>query len=138
MSDLAEALAETHALAFKDTRSWSAEEFRSLLADPAVLVEGDTEAFVLARVVVDEAEILTLATHPSHRRQGRARAALEGFAAKAAARGATTAFLEVASDNGEALSLYRSAQFAEVARRRGYYRKVDGTTVDAVILSRAL
>ena len=47
MSDLAAALAATHALAFEDTRSWSADEFRSLLADPSVFHIGDAACFLL-------------------------------------------------------------------------------------------
>ena len=138
MSDQAEALAATHALAFTDTRSWSADEFRSLLADPSVFLSGNADAFVLGRVVLDEAEILTLTTHPDLRRQGRARVVLEEFTNEAAKRGAVTAFLEVAADNIAAVSLYLSAGFAEIARRRGYYRKTDGSTVDAVILCRSI
>ena len=138
MSDLAEALAATHALAFTDTRSWSADEFRSLLADPSVFLTGNAEAFVLGRVVLDEAEILTLATHPDLRRQGRARVVLEEFTNEAAKRGAVTAFLEVAADNIPAISLYLGAGFTEKARRSGYYRKTDESSVDAVILRRAI
>jgi len=138
VSDLAEALSATHALAFEDTRSWSADEFRSLLADPSVFHIGDAACFLLARVVLDEAEILTLATHPDSRRQGRAAAALGLFVEKAAVRGADTAFLEVAADNKAALALYFGGGFTEVARRRDYYRRQDGTAADAVILSRPL
>ncbi len=138
MSDLAEALAATHALAFDNTRSWSADEFRTLLADPSVFLTGNADAFVLGRVVLDEAEILTLATHPDLRRQGRARVVLEEFTNEAAKRGALTAFLEVAADNIPAISLYLGTGFAEIARRRGYYRKIDGSTVDAVILRRSI
>jgi len=138
VSDLAEAIAATHALAFQDTRSWSADEFRALLADPWVFLVGDATSFVLGRVVVDEAEILTLATHPDRRRSGLARATLKAFATEAALRGATTIFLEVAADNLAALSLYETAGFVEISRRPNYYRKSDGTQIEAVILRRSL
>jgi ribosomal-protein-alanine N-acetyltransferase len=138
VSDQATALAATHALAFTDTRSWSADEFRSLLGDPSVFLTGNAEAFAIGRVVLDEAEILTLATHPDLRRQGRARVVLEEFTNEAAKCGAVTAFLEVAADNIPAISLYLGAGFTEIARRSGYYRKTDGSTVDAVILRRAI
>ena len=138
MTDLAEALAATHALAFEDTHSWSADEFRRLLADPSVFLVGDATCFVLGRVVVDEAEVLTLATHPDQRRQGHARSALGAFANEAATRGASAAFLEVAADNNAALALYLGADFTEIARRRGYYRRHDGAAIDAVVFSRAL
>ncbi|MGX0901483.1 ribosomal-protein-alanine N-acetyltransferase [Roseovarius sp. MBR-79] len=117
-----EALADTHARAFAGQgRAWSAAEFAALLASPHVFVSGDARGFALGRVIADEAELLTLATDPGHRRQGHARACLCAFAAEARARGAETAFLEVAEDNAAALALYAGAGFAQTARREGYY-----------------
>jgi ribosomal-protein-alanine N-acetyltransferase len=130
-----EALAETHARAFDmHGRAWSADEFRALLQDRHVICAGDTRAFLLGRVVADEAEILTLATDPAHRRRGLARVCLRAFHAQAAARGATWAFLEVAADNAPARALYAAARYVEVARRKGYY----SAGVDALVLSRSL
>lgn len=130
-----EAMAATHARAFAGHgRAWSAAEFRALLQDTHVIRTGDARAFILGRVVTDEAEILTLATDPAHRRCGLARACLRGFEAQAAARGAASAFLEVAADNAPARALYAAAQYAEVGRRKGYY----GAGVDALVLSRPL
>ncbi len=117
-----EALADTHARAFAGQgRAWSAAEFAALLASPHVFVTGDARGFALVRVIADEAELLTLATDPDHRRQGHARACLVAFFAEARARGAATAFLEVAEDNAAALALYRGAGFTQTARREGYY-----------------
>ena len=45
--------------------------------------------------------------------------------------------LEVAVDNDAAMALYGAAGFAEVARRRGYYRR-DGNAVDAIVMRRNL
>lgn len=134
-----EAMAATHARAFAGHgRAWSAAEFRTLLHSDHVFSLGDARAFALGRVVLDEAELLTLATDPAHRRAGRARACLTGFEALAAARGAVSAFLEVAEDNAPARALYRAANYSEVGRRKGYYTASDGTTVDALVLSRTL
>ena len=88
--------------------------------------------------MADEAEVLTLATDPDHRRKGLARACLSAFDAGARARGATTAFLEVAEDNAPALALYRAAGYRETARRAGYYARRNGPKVDALILSKTL
>ncbi|PKQ12235.1 MAG: ribosomal-protein-alanine acetyltransferase [Alphaproteobacteria bacterium HGW-Alphaproteobacteria-1] len=117
-----ETLATVHARAFAGQgRAWSAAEFAALMASPLVFVTGDTRGFALGRVIADEAELLTLATDPGHRRQGHARACLSAFAAEASARGADTAFLEVAEDNAAALALYDGAGFTQTARRAGYY-----------------
>jgi ribosomal-protein-alanine N-acetyltransferase len=89
-------------------------------------------------VILDEAELLTIATHPGHRRQGLGRAALEAFESVARARGATIAHLEVAADNAAAIALYASAGYARSGLRRSYYRSADGTPVDAVLMAKAL
>lgn len=117
-----ETLAALHARAFAGQgRAWSAAEFAGLLAGPGVFVAGDSRALALGRVVAGEAELLTLATDPSCRREGRARACLATFEAAARARGAEAVFLEVAEDNAAALSLYERAGFSRMARRKGYY-----------------
>lgn len=131
-------MAATHAAAFARARPWSAAEFAALLVRPGSFAVGDARCFALGRVVADEAELLTIATDPDHQRQGRARAVMRDWLAQAAARGAAVAFLEVAEDNAPARALYAAYGFAEVGRRKGYYRHADGARVDAVLLRRAL
>jgi ribosomal-protein-alanine N-acetyltransferase len=48
--------------------------------------------------------------------------------------GCTEVMLEVSTDNDAAQRLYQRAGFAEIARRRGYYRSGG----DAVVLRRAI
>jgi ribosomal-protein-alanine N-acetyltransferase len=67
-----------------------------------------------------------------------ARRLLEHAAATAAARGATSLFLEVAADNAAALHLYQAAGFHAVGRRAGYYARNAGPAVDALVLKRSL
>ena len=135
-------LAALHATSF-DT-PWNAADIAELLEGPGgfgvvVLDEMLTPAgFILARVIVDEAEILTLAVAPAARRQGLARALVEAVAGLARARGAASLFLEVAADNPAAIGLYKSTEFAEVGGRRGYYARKDGLPVDAVVMRRDL
>lgn len=133
-----EALAETHARSFTDVRSWSAAEFAELLADPGICAFGEERAFVLARFVADEAEILTLATHPDLRRRGFARAALESFETAARAYGITEVFLEVGEDNTAARALYESLGYLTLGRRPDYYRREDGPPVAALMLRKPL
>lgn len=131
-------LATTHDLAFIAERPWTAKEFADLLAQRGTILTGTSDSFVLGRVTLDEAEVLTVATAPDARRQGLARAALAEFCSKAQAAGATSAFLEVAADNTPALALYRLEGFAQVGQRPGYYVRTDAAPADALVLRRLL
>jgi ribosomal-protein-alanine N-acetyltransferase len=134
----AEDLAITHAAAFTAERPWTAREFADLLAQPTTRLFGDARSFLLARMILDEAEVLTLATHPAHRRQGLARAALTAFLTEARTSGATRAFLDVAEDNRPARTLYAAAGFTEIARRPAYYTAPEGVRITALVLARDL
>jgi [ribosomal protein S18]-alanine N-acetyltransferase len=131
-------MAALYAAAMTGSRPWSAAEIRALLAQPGTFAVGDASAFALGRVVLDEAELLALTTNPDRRRQGLGRARLAAFEAEARARGAHTAFLEVAADNLAALSLYDIAGYRRAGRRGGYYRRADGPAVDALLLRKPL
>lgn len=131
------ALARTHRAANRLDRAWSASEFAGLLAAAGTILAGDAESFVLGRVTLDEAEVLTLATAPAVQRQGRARAALAAFARAAQARGAVRLFLEVAQDNAAARALYGAAGFREIGRRPRYFVRPDGA-VGGIVMARDL
>ena len=135
---IAEDLAQTHKAAFTQSRPWSADEFAVLLIQKNTVTAGDKDSFVIGRVQLDEAEILTLATAPAKQRQGRAKAALADFIAQVKAKNVTTLFLEVAADNLGALALYEGAGFARVGLRQGYYRRADGPPCDAIVLQLSL
>ena len=132
------ALAAIHAASFTHPRPWPAEELRDLAEAPGSFLEVIPGGFVLGRVVLDEAELLTIAVDPAQRRQGLGRRLLAGFHSAAAARGAVTAFLEVAADNAAAFALYSAEGWQAAGRRRGYYRDPAGTAVDALVMTRAL
>ena len=53
-------------------------------------------------------------------------------------RGATRAFLEVATDNAPARALYDAAGYRPAGLRRGYYPRPRGRACDALILTREL
>lgn len=134
----AAALAATHALAFEDGRAWSQQEFTDLLTQNGVVLTGDGSSFILSRQILDEVEILTLATAPSKRRRGLAKANLEAIFQRVRQTGAKTVFLEVAADNAGAIALYQQAGFAQIASRSAYYTRTNGATVDALILQKKL
>ena len=127
-----------HARCFTTPRPWTAAEFAALLAEPPVFATLAETGFALGRVVADEAELLTIAVAPEARRQGEGRALLDGFLRTARARGAETAFLEVAADNTPAIALYERGGFAPAGRRRGYYTQPGGPALDALVMTRGL
>ncbi len=129
-------LAATHSAAFALSRGWSADEIAQLLDSPLVFVSGTAKSFALVRLVADEAELLTLATHPNHQRQGHAQRVMQDWQATAQKRGATEAFLEVAADNAPALTLYQSNGFATCGIRKSYYARKGANAVDAVMMRR--
>lgn len=136
-------LADIHAEGF--ARSWDAHDIERMLADSAVVGDGvyagaasKPAGFVLSRVVLDEAEILTIAVSRAVQGRGFGRALLAAHLARLASRGARTVFLEVEEGNLPALKLYRAFGFVETGRRDGYYRKPDGRRVAALTMSRAL
>ena len=131
-------MAALHAVAMTQPPPWSEADFASLLAARGTFAVGDAHTFALGRVVLDEVELLTIATHPDHRRRGLARACLAAFEAEARARGARTAHLEVAAANTPAVALYEAAGWAHAGRRKGYYRTPEGARIDALLMSKSL
>lgn len=130
-----ERMADLHARAFAPERGWTAAEFAALLASPHVRCLAHTHGFALVREIAGEAELLTLAVDPDHRRRGIAAQLMQDWRKSAQA---ATAFLEVAADNLAAQSLYRQHGFDVSGRRKGYYTRPDGPKVDAVIMKASL
>lgn len=70
----------------------------------------------------EEMHIVTLATHPDWRRRNLGEWLLLEMLAQARSQGATEATLEVRVSNRGAQKLYQKLGFAEVGRRKRYYR----------------
>lgn len=126
---------------------WSARSLAEVLALPGAFallaveagtVEESPTGFLLAQVLFEEAELLTLGVLPACRRRGHARLLLQAALAEVVQRGAHRIQLEVAENNEGAQMLYRAAGFAPLGRRRNYYRQGDGTALDAVLYARPL
>ena len=116
--------------------AWTHNQVLGLLAMPGVWLTiaelgGEPAGFALSRRVLDEAELLLLATTPALRRRGVAAALLRAVIVDAGLQGARTLHLEV-RDGNAAIKLYRMAGFAKVGERRHYYRGVDGKAFDAL------
>ncbi len=129
-------LAPLHRACFPD-EPWPADAWRTLLGQPGVggaaAVEvGEPTGFVLWRCVAEEAEILTLGVVPEHRGNGCGHGLVD-HATAALPPAVTAIFLEVATDNRPARSLYAGRGFRPVGARPAYYRRPGGA-VDALLL----
>ncbi|MEE9429203.1 MAG: GNAT family N-acetyltransferase [Paracoccaceae bacterium] len=138
MTPDADWLSATHATCFPDARSWSTKEFTDLLrADGAHLI-AKSKGFALARAVLDEAEILTIAVLPNARRLGFGGAILAELENALKQSKVAKVFLEVSANNRAALALYYRSGYLETGRRSGYYLTNDAAAQDALILSKLL
>ena len=122
--------------------AWTRSQLLGILGMPGVWltlarVNGEIAGFALSRAVVDEAELLLLATAPNHRRQGVGSALVRSILTDARERGAVRVHLEV-RDGNAAVDLYRSAGFTKCGERRAYYRGKAGEVYDAHSYSIAL
>jgi [ribosomal protein S18]-alanine N-acetyltransferase len=134
-------LAALHAQCFEET--WSSGVITELLSVHgtfAVLVVDDgpngevAAGFTLARLVGDDAELLTLCVLPGFRRRGAAAALLDAAMRRARERAARRLFLEVAETNDPARALYASRGFVAGRRRPDYYRAANRVPVAALEL----
>ena len=120
-------------------RGWTRQDFAELLATPGVvgflLQAGAADVgMAVCRVAADEAELLTIAVHPAHRRTGAGRCLLDALIGWARTAGARALFLEVGADNPAARALYASAGFAAVGHRTAYYARGSRPAADAVVM----
>jgi ribosomal-protein-alanine N-acetyltransferase len=132
-------MASLHAQSFE--RPWDALEMAAHVArDLCFGVEdksGQLAGFIILSRAADQAEILTIATAKSARRQGWGRTLLDGAIAELRTLQVSELFLEVAEYNSAALALYRSAGFDPIGRRPAYYRRAAGR-VAAITFSKKL
>lgn len=136
--DDADALLALESLLF-EADAWSLPMVVSELAadDRVVLVavdEGELVGYAVTLCGVDVADLHRIGVHPRSQRTGVAGALLDASLARAGERGAARMLLEVSARNDPAIALYERAGFAEIDRRRRYYR--DGS--DALVLAREL
>jgi [ribosomal protein S18]-alanine N-acetyltransferase len=93
------------------------DEADGLPNKPAVIA-----GMIVIWLILDEAHIATIATHPDHRREGIARVLLARSLEDCVRKGARTALLEVREGNLEAQNLYHRFGFEIAGRRPRYYR----------------
>ena len=122
--------------------AWTHNQCLGIMALPGVwltvaTLDGVPAGFALSRLVLDEAELLLLATLPAMRRRGVAAALLRSVVADSVAAQAVKLHLEVREGN-DAIKLYHGTGFVKVGERRDYYRGTSGQAFHAFTYSRDL
>jgi [ribosomal protein S18]-alanine N-acetyltransferase len=114
-------------------RSFRFELTENPVARPWVVESGGRVAAMLVLwLIIDEAHIATIATHPDFRRQGFAERLMIAALVSAREEGARRAFLEVRAGNAGALELYKKYGFIIVGVRKGYYKD---NNEDAILMN---
>ena len=134
----AAALAALHARCFTTPRPWRAAEFAALLADAACVTESTPQGFAMARMALDEAELLTICVAPESQNQGAGRGLLSALHSHLYSLGVQQVYLEVAATNAPARALYAALGYSEAGIRPNYYVSPDKTAINAHILRCAL
>lgn len=127
-------VAALEAVCFSDP--WSENSVASELNNPlslwVVAIKDETVVgYVGSQTVMGETDMMNVAVHPDHRRQGIARLLIEDLAEKLKGLDSHCLTLEVRVSNEPAIALYAELGFSEVGRRRNYYRN---PKEDALIL----
>lgn len=117
---------------------WPERSFRFELTDnPAsrcwvAELDGKVVGMIVVWLIVDEAHVATIATHPDFRRKGVAKRLLSHALRKLMEQGARSSFLEVRESNRAAQEMYRKFGYEETGRRRRYYKDNDE---DAILMN---
>jgi ribosomal-protein-alanine N-acetyltransferase len=113
-----------------EVKPWGSAAFHATLDAPyrVRVAEYDAQrvAFLVARLAVDEAELLRIAVLPRWRRRGVARALLSELIAELRRERIRACHLEVRVSNSAAIACYRGFGFRDVGRRTDYYRTAGG------------
>ncbi|GAK85148.1 ribosomal-protein-S18p-alanine acetyltransferase [Vibrio ponticus] len=103
-------------------------------AHHVLLESNQVVGYFYAQNIVGEVTLLNIAIAPQHQGKGYGKALLEHFIEVCENAQAESAWLEVRESNHKAFSLYESAGFNEVDRRKNYYPTASGNE-DAIIMS---
>ena len=120
-----DAVAEIEQISFSDP--WSVESLELMLGEQAMglvaLEGGRLLGYVGMMCVLDEGQIINVATHPDARRRGVGRALMSAIEQSARERGIVFLSLEVRESNFAARSLYSLLGWEECGIRKNFYSK---------------
>jgi len=119
---------------------WPERSFRfEVTANPAsrcwvAELDGKIVGMIVVWLIIDEAHIATLATHPDFRRRGIGTRLLSHALRHMMDEGALSSFLEVRESNASAQEMYRKFGYEASGRRPRYYKD---NNEDAILMNLA-
>ena len=114
-------------------KPWSESDFADLKNSGCEIIASEN-GFIVWRQILDEAELITIGVAPESRKSGIAAAMMGIMESELKKANVKRIFLEVASDNTPARSLYENYGYKQISIRPKYY---DGKT-DAIIMEKVL
>ena len=115
---------------------WTAKQFEESIASYVATVveqQGQVVGFCILQPVLDEANLLLMAIHPSQQGKGLGYQLLESSIALLK-NNPLQIFLEVRESNQAAIALYEKSGFHQIDLRKNYYPKPDGSREHAIIM----
>ncbi len=118
--------------------AWTAAQCVGILSLPGTILfiayqHSRPVGFALARSVLDESELLLIATTSESQRQGIGLRLIESVIGWSRKNSVKKVMIEVRSGN-PALALYTKVGFTEVGRRENYYHGLENNRFDALTL----
>lgn len=138
--NLSEAFHELAEAAFTHGSPWSKDQYEQTLARPDLvffIAEYDNKliGYIGGKLLVDEAEIYSIAVADSFQNQKVASRLIRKFKEYSVTKGRVTIFLEVRESNTKARFFYKANGFSEIAKRKKYYTH---PVEDAIIMKCSL
>ena len=118
------------------TYPWSKQQFQESLASYQCTVyeqANQVVGFCILQPVLDEANLLLMAIHPSQQGKGLGYALLDD-SIQQLKNNPIQIFLEVRESNSAAIRLYEKTGFHQIDLRKNYYPNSDGSREHAVIM----
>ncbi len=118
---------------------WTKKQFEDSVNTYQVTVieqQGQVVGFCILQPVLDEANLLLMAVHPSQQGKGMGYQLLEASLAMLK-NDPVQVFLEVRESNIAAIKLYEKSDFHQIDMRKNYYPKADGSREHAIIMVKA-
>ncbi|MEE2774933.1 MAG: GNAT family N-acetyltransferase [Pseudomonadota bacterium] len=131
-----EELATFHSLCFKNAENtFSKKSMYQFLNNSNYRILYSKFCLGITQVALTEAEILTVAVLPAYQNQGIGKTLVNDILLDLSSHGIEKVFLEVASNNITAISIYNSYGFKSCRTRKNYYRTEN---LDAIQMSTSL
>ena len=118
------------------THPWSKQQFQESLTSYQCTVyeqANQVVGFCILQPVLDEANLLLMAIHPSQQGKGFGYELLD-YSIQQLKNNPVQVFLEVRESNIPAIHLYEKTGFHQIDLRKNYYPNIDGSKEHAVIM----